>query len=68
MSGLRSFRLELYEKTTLCAQDKPHHKVIQRLQCVEIDGIKEKELIKPGRKFETLDRKLAVALQSILPE
>ena len=37
------------------------------LQKVEKDKVKMKKLLKPGDGFESLDRKLAVALQAILP-
>ena len=68
VTGLRHFRLELYERTALCGQDKKHDKSVKWLQCMEGDKVKEKDLRNPGRKYESLDRKLAIALQSILPK
>ena len=68
MSNLREFKLELYDRTALCGQDKPQEEVVRWLSAVEVEGIEEKDVVDPGRDFESLDRKLAIALQSILPK
>ena len=68
VSNLREFKLELHDRTALCGQDKPQEEVVRWLSAVEVEGVKEKELVDPGRDFESLDRKLAIALQSILPK
>ena len=67
VSNLQEFRHDLYNRVSVCAQDKKPHVVIKWLQKVEKDGIKMKKLYEPGDGFASLDRKLAVALQSILP-
>ena len=67
VSTLQAFRLEFYDRTAICAQDKPVNKVVKRLQKVEKDKVKMKKLLKLGEGFESLDLKLAVALQAILP-
>ena len=67
VSTLQQFRLELYDRTAICAQDKPSHKVVKWLQKVERETIEMKKLLKLGEGFESLDRKLAVSLQAILP-
>jgi len=67
VSKLLQFTLDLYERTALCAQDKPTEAVIKWLHKVEEDKIKVEDLRKPGAGFVSLDRKLSVALKSILP-
>ena len=42
--------------------------VVSWLQEVEEEGVKMESLLEPGEGFSSLDRKLAVALQSILPK
>ena len=59
--------MELYEKTSVCAQDKSPAAVVELLQTVDRRGIGIDDLIRTGTGFETLDRKLALVLQSILP-
>ena len=59
--------MELYEKTSVCAQDKSPQRVVKWLRKVERVGVGMDDLIKPGTEVETLDRKLALALQSIIP-
>ena len=66
VSSLLQFKLDLYDRTAVCAQDKPSDKVVKWLQKVEKEGIKMRKLLKSGKGFESLDRKLAVSLQSIL--
>ena len=68
VSTLQAFRLDLYDRMALCAQDKPVTKVAKWLQKVEKDKIKMGKLLEPGPGFASLDRKLAVALQAILPK
>ena len=60
--------MELYENTALCGQDKSHDGMVKWLQCVETGGVKENDLRKLGSLFESLDRKLSIALQSVLPK
>ena len=59
--------MELYEKTSVCAQDQKSKKVVKWLQKVERVGVGLDDLITTGVGFETLDRKLVLALQSIIP-
>ena len=68
VSNLREFKLELHDRTTLCGQDKPQEDVVRWFSAVEVEGVKEKDLVDPGRDFESLDRKLEIAVQSILPK
>ena len=67
VSTLTPFRMELYDRAMICAQDKKYEKVVKWLQVAEKEGIKMDEIPKPKRKFETLDRKMALALHAILP-
>ena len=67
VSTLTTFRMELYDRAMVCAQDKKFEKVVKWLQVAEKEGLKLEEVPRPKRKYETLDRKMALALQSILP-
>ena len=67
VATLQEFRHDLYNRVTVCAQDKKVEVVIKWLQKVEKEGIKMSKLYEPGEGFVSLDRKLAVALQPILP-
>ena len=67
VSQLLNFTPDLYERTSICAQDKPTDAVVKWLRKVEKKKVKVEELRKPGKGFESLDRKLSVALKAILP-
>jgi len=65
---LQKFRHDLYDRVAVCGQDKHVTMVVKWLQEVEKEGVTMDSLLKLGKGFASLDRKLAVALQAILPK
>ena len=66
IATLERFKLDLYDRVIVCAQDKDPTKVMKWLRKVEDPKTRFDDLDDPGRGYVTLDRKLAAGLTHIL--
>jgi len=62
VATLGRYRSTLHERVLACAQDKDEPDVVNWIRAVEKEGAKTEDFANSGKGFETLDRKMCVAL------
>ena len=66
VATLSDWKLDLYDKVSVCAQDKDPSDVFRWLKAVEGTKVHRRDITDPGPGFVMLDRKLACALIATL--
>jgi len=62
VANLERYRHSPYERLLVCAQNQSQERVLRWIGKVEKEGSIVGDFADPGKKFETLDRTLCVAL------
>ena len=68
VATLSKYKADLLDAVLNCAQDKSPGVVLPWIMKVGEKGVKFEDLQEPGANFQTLDRKLAIALSKTLPQ
>ena len=68
VATLSKYKADLLDAVLNCAQDQSPGVVLPWIMKVGEKGVKFEDLQEPGANFQTLDRKLAIALSKTLPQ